>query len=662
MQQSIIQATSDTSRILLENELAKELAKTNKDSAFHILQTAITKAGKINYQKGLFEGWFSSGVIHLGYNQLDSAFIEFSKSKEIAAAAGDKKGMIRALNALSYSVQNKRLGIPHLNEALEIAIASGDKKEQGRVLTSLGIVYSNLGEFDKAEDYYLQTLPIIEALGEKKWLADNYRNLGNNAGRANHPDKAIDYFEQGVLIMQQLGLKSEEASLYNMMSYTFIIMGDYPKALENSQIALKLMEADGNNSGIAFTCNQISDIYLSLEDFQQALFYIEKSYKLWEEVGENSQQSDLLYRKGYLYKLKADYPTALRYLQESYTLKKAIGQAIGAQHFYDLGFCYDILENRDSALYFFQIALESARETNNVHDKAMSLTGLAKIHFQQGNTGAAIAELKEASDLATVSGNKEQRMEASKLLYQIYKSQNDSGKALYYHEIYQNLQDSLFSEKNIRQLGRLEANYEFEKEKQQLAFEQEKELEQQRLMRRLYLIALGVMVLFIVVIYRYYRSKQRANAKLTRLNEEILSQKSVVEQQKEKLEELDEAKSRFFTNISHEFRTPLTIISGMTDQIRDQPALWLDRGTKIVKQNTQGLLNLVNQILELRKLEANELKVEWVHGNVVTYLRYIVESHQSFAAGKGLQLQLEVKKEVINMDYDPDKLLRIVSN
>ncbi len=142
----------------------------------------------------------------------------------------------------------------------------------------------------------------------------------------------------------------------------------------------------------------------------------------------------------------------------------------------------------------------------------------------------------------------------------------------------------------------------------------------------------------------------------------IREDKEIIERQAEKLLELDQAKSRFFTNISHEFRTPLTIISGMIDQINEKPDLWLARGTKMIKQNTAGLLNLVNQLLDLRKLESNELKVEMVNGDVVKYMRYISESHQSYAEHKGLQLHFLPNEEKINMDYDPDKLLRIISN
>ena len=130
----------------------------------------------------------------------------------------------------------------------------------------------------------------------------------------------------------------------------------------------------------------------------------------------------------------------------------------------------------------------------------------------------------------------------------------------------------------------------------------------------------------------------------------------------ERLKELNELKSRFFTNISHEFRTPLTIISGMIDQIRNKPDQWLEKGTEMIRQNTSNLLNLVNQILDLRKLEAREMQPNYVQGDVVQYLRYIAESYRSLAESKGMRLHFLTTTPSFSMDYDPEKLLRIVSN
>ncbi|MEM6964226.1 MAG: ATP-binding protein [Bacteroidota bacterium] len=142
----------------------------------------------------------------------------------------------------------------------------------------------------------------------------------------------------------------------------------------------------------------------------------------------------------------------------------------------------------------------------------------------------------------------------------------------------------------------------------------------------------------------------------------IRNDKEIIERQAEELKELDRAKSQFFTNISHEFRTPLTIISGMIDQVGAKPDVWLEKGTKIVKQNTLNLLNLINQILDLRKLESKSLKLNLVKGDMIKYLRYLTDSFESYAENEGLKMHYITSKSSIIMDYDPDKILRVISN
>ena len=163
-------------------------------------------------------------------------------------------------------------------------------------------------------------------------------------------------------------------------------------------------------------------------------------------------------------------------------------------------------------------------------------------------------------------------------------------------------------------------------------------------------------------IQRLMSEKKRMAIEIQKATEIIQKDKALIEQQAEQLLEIDKAKSRFFTNISHEFRTPLTIISGMIDQIKTKPELWLEKGSKMIKENTQNLLNLVNQILDLRKLESQKLELNLVQGDIVQYLRYIISSFQPFAKSNGLQLHFLAAQPSIQMDYDSDKMLRIVSN
>ena len=130
----------------------------------------------------------------------------------------------------------------------------------------------------------------------------------------------------------------------------------------------------------------------------------------------------------------------------------------------------------------------------------------------------------------------------------------------------------------------------------------------------------------------------------------------------DRLKELDEVKTRLYTNITHEFRTPLTVILGMADQIEAQPDKWLKKGLMKIRQNGQTLLHLVNQMLDLARLEAGAMPMMMIHNDVIKYLNYLAESFFSMAESHKVQLVFQSDVDSFDMDYDPDKLKRIVSN
>ena len=125
---------------------------------------------------------------------------------------------------------------------------------------------------------------------------------------------------------------------------------------------------------------------------------------------------------------------------------------------------------------------------------------------------------------------------------------------------------------------------------------------------------------------------------------------------------LDQAKSRLYTNITHEFRTPLTIILGMADQVKKDPKNWFNEGLNLIRRNGQQLLNLVNQLLDLSRLESGHLPLKLVQGDVISYLQYITESFHSYADSKDIRVHFRSDFPELVMDYDPEKLQNILSN
>ena len=141
----------------------------------------------------------------------------------------------------------------------------------------------------------------------------------------------------------------------------------------------------------------------------------------------------------------------------------------------------------------------------------------------------------------------------------------------------------------------------------------------------------------------------------------------------EKVREIDSIKSKFFTNISHEFRTPLSLILGPINQsLENIPAAEaIEENTevpvkgkhlKVMKRNALRLQNLVDQILELSKLDQGEMKLQVAPGDLIQFLRSLVFSFESLTELKHINFQTHFPKTIQNAYYDRDKLEKIVVN
>ncbi|SDK98468.1 Signal transduction histidine kinase [Catalinimonas alkaloidigena] len=132
----------------------------------------------------------------------------------------------------------------------------------------------------------------------------------------------------------------------------------------------------------------------------------------------------------------------------------------------------------------------------------------------------------------------------------------------------------------------------------------------------------------------------------------------------EKLMEVDHMKTRFFTNISHEFRTPLTLILGpLQKKLAQMTPDHADRNeVQMMHRNAQRLLQLINQLLDISKLEAGNVKLEPTEGDLLGFLKSIVYSFSSLAEGKRVELLFESTREQLYAYFDRDKVEKIVSN
>ncbi|MDX9882570.1 MAG: two-component regulator propeller domain-containing protein [Prolixibacteraceae bacterium] len=171
-----------------------------------------------------------------------------------------------------------------------------------------------------------------------------------------------------------------------------------------------------------------------------------------------------------------------------------------------------------------------------------------------------------------------------------------------------------------------------------------------RWFRFLVLLVIGALI-YMLVQFLIYREK--------------IKNELVVERMKaRKLHELDMLKLKFFTNISHEIRTPLTLILAPLEKLisREIPPEEVRSHLEIMHRNSRQLDRLINQLLDFRKLESGNLKLELLQGDLVRFVSDIVHSFDNYAEEKEIQLRFNTLKKRLMARFDADKIEKILNN
>ena len=131
----------------------------------------------------------------------------------------------------------------------------------------------------------------------------------------------------------------------------------------------------------------------------------------------------------------------------------------------------------------------------------------------------------------------------------------------------------------------------------------------------------------------------------------------------EKLLELDRIKTEFFTNISHEFRTPLTLIIGPLEKLMDADQIEsVQKQYNLIHKNAKKLLSLINQLLDLSSIDAGKVKLEIEVVDLINFTKGILASFQSLAEDKNIRLEFSSDNENLDIYIDKDKMEKIISN
>ena len=180
----------------------------------------------------------------------------------------------------------------------------------------------------------------------------------------------------------------------------------------------------------------------------------------------------------------------------------------------------------------------------------------------------------------------------------------------------------------------------------------------------LILLALGITILLGGILFYYLRENKKINKRLEKQNIEISEQRNQLVEMSQKAEDAHQAKLSFFTNISHEFRTPLTLILSPLEELLLNPKLnpTFRQTLQLVQKNVLRLYRLVNQLMDFRKIEFNKMQLHVSCNDMIEFTREIFTSYEVLAKNKNISFQFFTNEKSLLVWFDMTMIDKVIFN
>ncbi len=291
--------------------------------------------------------------------------------------------------------------IDFYQQSLEIFREIGDRNGEANCLIGLGNAYGSLGEYQRAIEFHQQSLDISREIGDHNGEANCLIGLGNAYGSLGEYQRAIEFFQQSLNISREIGdRKNEGASLGNFGS-TYNYLGKYQREIEFHQQSLDISREIGDRKGEGTSLGNLGNAYNYLGEYQRAIEFLQQSLDISREIGDRKGEGTSLGNLGNAYNYLGEYQRAIEFLQQSLDISREIGDRKGeGTSLGNLGNAYNYLEEYQRAIKFYQQSLDIKREIGDRNGEGYSLIGLGNSYYSLGNYQRAIEFYQQSLDIA----------------------------------------------------------------------------------------------------------------------------------------------------------------------------------------------------------------------------------------------------------------------
>lgn len=568
--------------------------------------------------------------------QIDSLQKLVSKTKDI-----DKKGNAYAELALIYLDSDIEKAAPILDQLKALNKNNKCPKCEAYYWMYSGHMTARLGKIKEA-------IPLYEKAFQKaKTFDDDYIYLKSKAhiaqclldvNQTNEAEKLLlNVLNEYKATPTQIGLED----FYYLLGSINYEKRNLNKALDyliQAETNIKATDPDGVFFKIAII-GEITHIYMELKNKTKAFETNKKAMEIARKVKKDMVLMQTLIDNGLLETQYGNPKEAIKILAKPYQfyteMQYPLLQSLSAKA---LGEAYNKTKNYSESSKYLTTAETFYLESNDTKK-------LIEIYCYQANNSCALNQLSEAQNYLlkakkligddTISSQNVLYLDSYALFL---KSKNDYSSAFTTLKKRDSIASLVNDELNNDTFQNLETKYQANKKEQELKLLSEKS----KLQNTIYLSILGVLIALGGFLFYGYRNKIKTA---------------------EKLKELNDLKSRFFANISHEFRTPLTLIKSPVQSLKSEINNENQQNKlDLIDKNSNRMLELVDQLLELSKIDSGKLQLLLKEGNISTFLNSIIEPFEYQAKESQLQFNSSIEKTTENHYFDKDVIEKIVTN
>ncbi|MEM9364165.1 MAG: ATP-binding protein, partial [Bacteroidota bacterium] len=584
-----------------------------------------------------------TGTSLLAQSEADSLkkVIKLHKNDTLAISA-----YLNLYEALKF--ENQDDAVNYLEQSAELSSRLGFKTGILNALLAKGEYFETTGYQDSALVTYRKAQAVGKEIGQRSGVIESYIGEGSALSSLQRLDEADSIVFLGIALAKKTPLDSiSMTQFYTILSNTAYFRNNYEKSIGFDRKALEYNASDLRKR--AKSLLNIGTSYDLLRDYEKTDEYYNKALEAAKATKDKRMTALVQSEMGSLKVNLKEFTEARRLFGLALAHFETVNDKTMMAHTLQyLARVHVESGEFDQAIAKYKKALSIANEINSRSTEAHSTYQLALAYYKKKDYSNAEKYFLEAKSKFDALQESNMQTWVLSRLSDLYASKNDYQKAFEYLQVVKARDDSLLSATSAKNIAEMEEKYQNEQKQQEielLSAENEisaLKIQKQQNLRNYLILAAFLLLVIVGVVYNRYQLKIKANTKLR---------------------ELDSLKSNFFTNISHEFRTPLTLILSPLQELMGKKN---DRDTanslSIIHRNAKVLTNLTNQLLDLSKLEAGKLNLQVQEGDFKSFLKVVCASFDSLAAAQNIKFVRNVDDAPLLAYFDEDKVQKILNN